>query len=268
MYAIEEYLDLLRLTGVSERHIKEVYRTLKNYKKYILSEVDYKKSIQFFSKLQNEYSTSYYRKQMYQLIRFLKFLKIEWVDKIALPKEPVYSAKRITKTDIENTLFYFKDNVKMKALLLLGSSSGCRALELYQLTIDDIDIPNRRIHVKHEPSCNKTTKTKLSRVAFFSGEAQKYLQKYIEAKPKRLFPQKTCERAFNKTKLRVKDLRKYFSQEWDRRGGPTSIKKILMGHSLNGDVDLKHYNAQSEEDLKQIYDRVMLKSTIICRKPS
>ena len=36
-----------------------------------------------------------------------------------------------------------------------------------------------------------------------------------------------------------------------------SIKKILMGHSLKGDVDLNHYNAQSEEDLKKIYDKVM-----------
>jgi len=62
--------------------------------------------------------------------------------------------------------------------------------------------------------------------------------------------------------LKVKHLRKFFSQEWDRRGGPTSIKKILMGHSLKGDVDLQHYNAQSEDDLKHIYDKVMDKSNI------
>ena len=61
----------------------------------------------------------------------------------------------------------------------------------------------------------------------------------------------------------MKDLRKAFSQEWDRRGGPTSIKKILMGHSLKGDVDLSHYNAQPEEDLKKIYDKVMGKDIII-----
>jgi len=30
-----------------------------------------------------------------------------------------------------------------------------------------------------------------------------------------------------------------------------------MGYSLKGDVDLMHYNAQSEEDLKQIYDKVI-----------
>jgi integrase/recombinase XerD len=62
---------------------------------------------------------------------------------------------------------------------------------------------------------------------------------------------------FKGAPIRVKDLRKFFSQEWDRRGGPTSIKKILMGHSMRGDVDLMHYNCQSEEDLKKIYDKVM-----------
>ncbi len=29
-----------------------------------------------------------------------------------------------------------------------------------------------------------------------------------------------------------------------------------MGHSLKGDVDLAHYNAQSPDDLKKIYDKV------------
>ena len=35
-------------------------------------------------------------------------------------------------------------------------------------------------------------------------------------------------------------------------------KHMLMGHSLKGDVDLMHYNAQSEDDLKKIYDKIML----------
>ena len=60
---------------------------------------------------------------------------------------------------------------------------------------------------------------------------------------------------FSKTPLQVKDLRKFFSQDWDRRGGPTSIKKLLMGH--RGDVDLKHYNSQNIEDLKVIYTKVI-----------
>jgi hypothetical protein len=30
-----------------------------------------------------------------------------------------------------------------------------------------------------------------------------------------------------------------------------------MGNSLKGEVHLMHYNAQSSEDLKMIYDKVM-----------
>jgi len=67
------------------------------------------------------------------------------------------------------------------------------------------------------------------------------------------------EKIFRQTNLRVKDLRKFFSQEADRRGMPTSIKKLLMGHSINGDVDLMHYAAHSVEDLKAIYDKVGIK---------
>jgi hypothetical protein len=32
-----------------------------------------------------------------------------------------------------------------------------------------------------------------------------------------------------------------------------------MGYSLKGDVDLMHYNCQSDEDLKRIYDKVDIK---------
>lgn len=44
-----------------------------------------------------------------------------------------------------------------------------------------------------------------------------------------------------------------------------SSKKVLIGHSLKEDVDLNHYNAQFEEDLEKICDKVnttMCKSTL------
>ena len=34
-------------------------------------------------------------------------------------------------------------------------------------------------------------------------------------------------------------------------------EKILMRSYFNIDVDLMHYNCQSEEDLKKIYDKIM-----------
>jgi len=58
------------------------------------------------------------------------------------------------------------------------------------------------------------------------------------------------------TPLRVKDLRKFFSQEWERLNGSYAAKELLMGHSLKGRVDLKHYAYLSVKDLKEIYNKV------------
>jgi len=70
-----------------------------------------------------------------------------------------------------------------------------------------------------------------------------------------LFGEKHIQHAFNSAPIQVKDLRKYFSQQLGRNGGPTSIKNMLMGHS--DDIDSLHYNHQNINDLKQIYDKFM-----------
>ena len=130
------------------------------------------------------------------------------------------------------------------------------------MNIEDIDIENRILHINHNPNNGQSTKTKMSRVSFYNEKAKLAIIDYLEfynknGGLKRLFNQSHISRIFRDAPIQVKDLRKFFSQEWDRRGGPTSIKKILMGHSLKGDVDLMHYNCQSPEDLKNIYDKVM-----------
>ena len=250
---------------MTEEHIKEVDRALKKYQKYILFRLNKGKSIRYFKKLKGECSVSYYKKQMYQILKFLKHLKCDWVEEIQLPKNPSYAPKRFSYSDIQNTLSFFQQNphfLQIRALILLGVTSGLRAEELYQLTPKDIDLQKGIVRVNHKPQNGQTTKTQHSRVSFFNNEALSALEEYLSyfnngCTYSRLFPQTTLTRLFSTAPIRVKHFRKYFSQEWDRRGGPTSIKKILMGHSLRGDVDLQHYNAQSEEDLKKIYDRVM-----------
>jgi len=177
-----------------------------------------------------------------------------------IEKDDIVSALNI----YENTEYY----QRIKAIIYLGISSGLRAEELYQLTPNDIDIHNRIIHVNHDPNNGQSTKTKRSRVSFYTEETKDILDEYLthfnnNKNLKKLFYQSRMERLFRNTPIRVKHLRKYFSQEWDRRGGPTSIKKILMGHSLKGDVDLMHYNSQSPEDLKSIYNKVMCQGKVM-----
>jgi integrase/recombinase XerD len=192
--------------------------------------------------------------------KFLIDHHIEWANGIKTPPQKECIPRRVTREDIQKALSQTKDNLRVKAIILLGATSGLRAEELYQLTKEDIDIENRKLYVKHDPVNGKTVKTKKTRVASFNKEAQLTLDEYIKKSGLRvLFYKKSILDTFKELPIQVKDLRKFFSQEWDRRGGPTSIKKILMGHSLKGDVDLMHYNCQSEEDLKKIYDKVRLR---------
>jgi len=217
--------------------------------------------------IQKKQATTTYRKRVYQIRKFLSYMDIEWATQINPPPEPQYLPKRISSDAIKETLSNYQNNeyyLQVKAIILLGSTSGMRAEELYQLTLDDIDLDNKIVRINHNPNNGQSTKTKQSRVSFFTDDARNALTEYIGFYQhnnglKCLFSQTHIERLFRNgnASIQVKDLRKYFSQEWDRRGGPTSIKKILMGHSLKGDVDLMHYNCQSEEDLKKIYDKVM-----------
>ena len=151
---------------------------------------------------------------------------------------------------------------QIKSIVLLGASSGMRAEEIYQLKPSDIDLNNRTVYINHKPQVGQSTKTRRSRLSFFTKQAEIALSEFLDwfnngSNLKNLFTQSHITRIFKSSDLKIKDLRKFFSQQWDRRGGPTTIKKILMGHSLKSDVDLVHYNYQSEDDLKRIYDKVM-----------
>ncbi|MCK4995540.1 MAG: tyrosine-type recombinase/integrase [Thermoplasmatales archaeon] len=232
---------------------------------YVGWSIDEYKTLEHLKQLQDKYSITSYRKRVYQIRKFLTFLHVEWAKDIKPPAEPYYIPKRVTKCELKNTLSYFEGNrfnKQIKSIILLGSTSGIRPEELYQLDVKDIDLDKRTVYINHNPSNGQSTKTKMSRVSFFSEKAKQALVEYLESFDdndgvKHPFNKHCISKLFRDSPIQVKDLRKYFSQEWDRRGGPTSIKKILMGHSLKGDVDLMHYNCQSEEDLKKIYDKVM-----------
>ncbi len=177
----------------------------------------------------------------------------------------MYYPKYVSKEDIIRTLKHFENDeykLRFNAIIYLGIDTGMRAEELYQLSTSDIDLCNRCIHINHNPDNGQSTKTKQSRVSFFTNYTKQVLDEYItyfndKNNLTTLFPKRWMEGKFKNTPIKVKHLRKFFSQEWDRRGGPTSIKKILMGHSMKGDVDLMHYTYQSEGDLRKIFDKIM-----------
>jgi len=267
---IKEYIGFRKVEGLSNKWVCRIEVFITEYLDYIEWEIDKTKTLQYFECIKEKYSIASYRKCLYQIRKFLEYLGVNWSNKLNPPPEPECLPKHMTHNTIKDVLAYFDDHEyskQAKAIILLGCSSGMRPQEIFQLRPEDIDIDNRIVRINHNPNNGQSTKTKRSRVSFFTSDAQDALINYLSSyddklNPKCLFYQWHIERIFRPSSFHVKDLRKYFSQEWDRRGGPTSIKKILMGHSLKGDVDLMHYNYQSEDDLKMIYDRVMSGSII------
>jgi integrase len=261
----EKYIVRRDIEGLSTQWQGQCTQWLSDYLDVVSWTVDEDRTLAYYKQLKETSSITYYRKKVYQIRKFLEYLKVEWAITIKLPPEPEYLPKRVSLDAIQEILSHFQGHQffkQIKAIIFLGCSSGMRAEELYQLTPNDIDLENRIVRINHDPENGQTTKTQRSRISFFNVDAQKALSEYLEYfndgnELKVRFCQSHLSRIFKDSPVKIKDFRKFFSQEWDRRGGPTSIKKILMGHSLKGDVDLMHYNCQSEEDLKKIYDKVM-----------
>jgi integrase/recombinase XerD len=262
------YMSRRLVGGISKDWASDIEYWLEGYLDFIEWKLDETKTYEYLELLREKYSLLSYRKRAYQIRLFLEHHGIDWAQNIKPPREPKKLPKRVTNEDIQSCLDYFKDHPyekQMKAIILLGASSGMRPEEMYQLKESDIDYNRCMIRVNHDQDNGYSVKTGQSRITFFSTQAQMALTEYLSffnnsCLCKFLFGQKHCQRLFNEAPIRIKDLRKFFSQELDRRGGPTSIKKMLMGHS--GDVDSLHYNMQSVGDLKEIYNKVNLSENL------
>jgi integrase/recombinase XerD len=263
---LNDYIKILQLSDKAHDWVKAIQTCLTDCLTYMKWDLNNKQLLlEFLSEDKKKYDISTFRKRILQIRKFLKKNNVRWADSLEIPPEKKYSPKFIADEDINKTYDFFNGHrykLQFHALIKLGSDTGARPGELYQLNPEDIDLKNQILYINHAPENGQTTKTKTSRVSFFTEETRKVLKEYLQcyrnsSELTRLFSKSHIEKQFKNAPIKVKQLRKYFSQEWDRRGGPTSIKKILMGHSLKGDIDLMHYNVQSHHDLKKIYEKIM-----------
>ena len=256
-----EYVRFRNLSGLNKNWLCQINLCIKNYLIYCNWAINREKTLKYLNKIQNKYAVSSYRKQILQIRLFLQYKNIDWLNKVKIISEPEYTPRRITEEDIDTVLRKFeghKYELQVRALIYLGASSGLRAQELYQLTPRDLDMENRIVYVNHNPQNKQTTKTGKSRVSFFDYRAQGALKSHIrENKLRYLFGGIHISRLFRDSDVKVKDMRKKFSQEWDRRNGSFAVKERLMGHSMKR-VDFQHYSFLDENDLKKVYDKVML----------
>ena len=107
---VQDYLEIIKLKGISDSHHKLVNIYLTRYLKKVNYRTNKKTSINYFNFIKNKYSISCYRKEAYQLLKFLRFLKVDWTGEIQLPAEPFTKLIRVTQKDRENTLQYFSNH--------------------------------------------------------------------------------------------------------------------------------------------------------------
>jgi integrase len=219
---LKQYLDVLEINGIGNEWKYSVDKCiLQPYLQHLHWHITFRDTLEYLKILKDKHSLSYYRKEVYQIRKFLEYHGIGWSKKLNPPPEPQYLPKRITSDAIKDSLSHFENNeyfLQVKAIILLGTTSGMRAEELFQLTLDDIDLDNRIVRINHNPDNGQSTKTKQSRISFFTEEAKHALTDYIGFYQhhnglKCLFSQTHIERLFRfgKASIQVKDLRKYYT---------------------------------------------------------
>jgi len=112
--------------------------------------IDKEITLEYIRILQEKYSIAFYKKNVYQIKLFLAHLGIEWQSQIKLPNDPKYIPRRVTLDDIRKTLTHFAGHQyynQIKAMILLGATSGMRAEEIYQLQLQYIDIENNTVRI-------------------------------------------------------------------------------------------------------------------------
>ena len=262
---LDKYFALREINGISERWLGRVKIFIKEYLDSVNWNIEEMSTLQYFNCLRHESGVGYYRKKVFQIRKFLKYLGYNWADNLHPPKERYSNPMRVTDEKIQETLNFFNGNryeIQLRALVLLGADTGMRPEEIYQVRKEDIDLENRTVYVKHDPKNNQTTKTGKSRVSFFTKNTAVILKEYLtfydnHCSLKKLFSQRHCHRHFKDSPIQVKYLRKYFSQKWDRNNGNYHAKEMILGHSMRR-VDFQHYSILEEHELKEIYDKVMM----------
>jgi integrase len=256
---INAYYKNLNLESYTEAHRKTVKRFLDRYLNFCNGDFSLNKTIEYLSMLKDNCDIAYYNKQFFQLKKFLLFLEFSWANKLPLPKQKHYEACKITNEQFDSAIKLLNNDLQMKALFLLGRSSGLRPFELYQLELQDIDIENRTIHVNRNDG--KTTKNVGSiRDAFFDFETQTALKQYLnffrsQFKYDRLFSITTVNKKLKGTGFSLKNTRHLFARNCTLKGVPSGVIKRFMGHSIKNDVLESNYTYITNQDLKRLYDK-------------
>jgi integrase len=250
---INKYLDVRSLEGLSAAWMNLIRLYLQQYLSFCNNKITKNKTIEYLKIIQNRYNASTFRKHELQIRRFLRYCNLDYMEEVKIISEPEYIPIRITEERILEA--YNKVDLQYKALIKLGASTGLRPSELYRLKVEDINLLNRSITLKG-------AKDAKIRTVFFTPECRALLEEYIKAfernkQLKYLFGEYKMRRGLMHKDIEVRHLRKFFIQQWHRKGGNPFIGEILMGHSTKQIVSLRHYISFNMEEMKKEYDRII-----------
>ena len=192
-----------------------------------------------------------------------RFFNTDLAKSFKVPQTP-FRPKRIPTKEQLRTTYHALPMLELKAAFLLLATSGLRRHELDELTMDQIDLPNRTIFPKE----GEDNRTKKQWVTFFNQEAGEVLAEYLRGKKGdgRVFNlyADTITRKFkevsgkNGTKISPKVLRQWFACEMGRLRAQDRYIDAFCGR-VPKSVLARHYTDFSPERLKESYDNANLR---------
>jgi integrase len=287
---IEKFLNYLKIT--------KSYNTFSIYRNYfvkILADLNYTLTAEkLHDYILREASIS--RARAYQISKIIKL----FIKEIIMPRNrslgrELYDSFKIVKSEKNYTpaqlsldklkaIFNAIEHHGAKAYFLLLAETGLRTGEVFNLTLDQVDLTNRVIDI------GKVSKTKRAYITFLHKETAEYLKlhyipfrenfikinerkiinspilKNIEQWKARVFPfddfgiTNAIKKAMHSVlgrEFRLYDLRSFFASYMLKQGVSPLIVNLLQGRSSPQQFEIleKHYFVLSIEELREIYDK-------------
>jgi site-specific recombinase XerD len=213
---------------------------------------------------------NYYRDIIVRIIKTVSGRELD-INKLTTQKA---TPKKVDDSIIDTIMdYYLSDlnkysNHKYYLILKLFLDTGVRIRELVNIKLDNINYQLRAIYLD-------TTKTKVHRFVFFTKETEILILSYINkynVNGEYLFPRKDGTGHANgadvakklyllqhrlgiKKSISPHKWRHTFAKKYLRSGGDLSSLQQLLGHTELTTTEI--YTKFDDEDLKEIYDKVM-----------
>jgi integrase len=270
MPSLQQFADWLEVVKqynktTTRGYVKVVSRAMRE-----LPTFDYANLLTYLKELRRTVSPGYYSVHLGALKHYTKFIgKPELLAEFSHPPKQ-FVPKTFWKREQIAAFYNALSSLKMKALFLMGATTGLRKGEILSLRIDDIDHSTRMIMPKVHSG-----RTKHSWVSFYNAECEAVLREYMDSLSPvfrargKLFPLRVLDfkvewRAAKERSgvpLKFKDLRDFFAESMINLGVQTIYIDAFAGRAP-GSVLAKHYVDLSPQKLKQVYEQAGLSAFV------